>query len=69
MFRYDSPQECPTILYAVNLWLKPVSATGARCDEERVRARCDGEVPGTGCDGEILRARHDGELGVIKSLV
>ena len=21
--------KCPTILYAVNLWLKPVSATGA----------------------------------------
>ena len=23
------PKKCPTILYAVNLWLKPVSATGA----------------------------------------
>ena len=22
---YDRPKECPTILYAVNLWLKPVS--------------------------------------------
>ena len=30
IFRYDSPKKCPTILYAVNLWLKPVSATGAR---------------------------------------
>ena len=29
IFRYDSPNKCPTILYAVNLWLKPVSATGA----------------------------------------
>ena len=28
-FRYDSPKKCPTILYAVNLWLKPVPATGA----------------------------------------
>ena len=27
IFRYDSPKKCPTILYAVNLWLKP--ATGA----------------------------------------
>ena len=26
---YDRPKKCPTILYAVNLWLKPVSATGA----------------------------------------
>ena len=23
--RYDSPNKCPTILYVVNLWLKPVS--------------------------------------------
>ena len=30
IFRYDSPKKCPTILYAVSLWLKPVSATGAR---------------------------------------
>ena len=30
IFRYDSPKKCPTILYAVNLWLKPVPATGAR---------------------------------------
>ena len=30
IFRYNSPKKCPTILYAVNLWLKPVSATGAR---------------------------------------
>ena len=29
IFRYDSPKKCPTILYALNLWLKPVSATGA----------------------------------------
>ena len=29
IFRYDSPKKCPTILYADNLWLKPVSATGA----------------------------------------
>ena len=28
IFRYDSPKKCSTILYAVNLWLKPVSATG-----------------------------------------
>ena len=28
IFRYR-PKKCPTILYAVNLWLKPVSATGA----------------------------------------
>ena len=28
--RYDSPKKCPTILYAVNLWLEHVSATGAR---------------------------------------
>ena len=27
IFRYDSPKKCPTILYAVNLWLKPVTAT------------------------------------------
>ena len=27
IFRYDSPKKCPTILYAVNLWLKPVLAT------------------------------------------
>ena len=26
---YDSPKKCLTILCAVNLWLKPVSATGA----------------------------------------
>ena len=25
IIRYDSPMKCPTILYAVNLWLKPVS--------------------------------------------
>ena len=25
IFRYDSPRKCPTILYAVNLWLKPVT--------------------------------------------
>ena len=25
---YDSPNNCPTILYAVKLWLKPVAATG-----------------------------------------
>ena len=31
-FRYDSPKKCPTILYAVNLWPKPVSATGANVD-------------------------------------
>ena len=30
IFRYDSPNKCPTILYAVNLWLKPASATGAK---------------------------------------
>ena len=29
IFRYDSPKKCPTILYAVNLWLKSISATGA----------------------------------------
>ena len=29
IFRYDSLKKCPTILYAVNLWLKPVSANGA----------------------------------------
>ena len=29
-FRYDSPKKCSTILYAVNLCLKPVSGTGAR---------------------------------------
>ena len=29
IFRYDSPMKCPTILYAINLWLKPISATGA----------------------------------------
>ena len=29
MPRYDSPKKCPMILYAVNLWLKPVLATGA----------------------------------------
>ena len=27
--RYDRPKKCLTILYRVNLWLKPVSATGA----------------------------------------
>ena len=27
IFRYDSPKKCSTNLYAVNLWLKPVSAT------------------------------------------
>ena len=27
IFRYDSPKKCPTILYAINLWLKPVPAT------------------------------------------
>ena len=26
---YHSPKKCLMILYAVNLWLKPVSATGA----------------------------------------
>ena len=30
IFRNDSPKKCLTILYADNLWLKPVSATGAR---------------------------------------
>ena len=29
MLQYDSPKKCLTILYAVNLWLKPVSATAA----------------------------------------
>ena len=29
IFRYDSPKKCPTNLYTVNTWLKPVSATGA----------------------------------------
>ena len=29
IFRYDSPKKCTTNLYAVNLWLKPVSATWA----------------------------------------
>ena len=29
IFRYDSPKKCPTVLYAINLWLKPISATGA----------------------------------------
>ena len=29
IFRFDSPKKCPTNLYAVNLWLKSVSATGA----------------------------------------
>ena len=24
IFRYDSPKKCPTILFTVNLWLKPV---------------------------------------------
>ena len=32
IFRYASPKKCPTILYAVNLRLKPVSATGASDD-------------------------------------
>ena len=27
IFRYESPKKCPTILYAGNLWVKPVSAT------------------------------------------
>ena len=27
---YHRPKKCPTILYAINLWLKPVSSTGAR---------------------------------------
>ena len=27
---YDRPKKCPMILYTVNLWLKPVSATGTR---------------------------------------
>ena len=30
IFWYDSPRKCPTILYTVNLCLKPVSATGAK---------------------------------------
>ena len=30
IFQYDSPKKCPTILYAVNLWLKPV-AWSAEC--------------------------------------
>ena len=30
IFQYDSPKKWPTILYAVNLWLKPVSGTGSR---------------------------------------
>ena len=25
IFRYDSTKKCPTILYAINLWLKPVT--------------------------------------------
>ena len=28
IFRYDSPKKCPTILYAVNLWLKPFQPLG-----------------------------------------
>ena len=32
IFRYDRQKKCPTILYAVNLWLKPVSVTGANRD-------------------------------------
>ena len=27
--RYDCTKKCPTILYGDNLWLKPLSATGA----------------------------------------
>ena len=37
IFRYNSPNKCPTILYAVNLWLKPVSVTGASCRYAVVR--------------------------------
>ena len=42
IFRYDSPKKFPTILYAVNLWLKSVSATGARLHTAlcRQRTRC-----------------------------
>ena len=29
IFRYDSPEKSPTILYALNLWMKPVAATWA----------------------------------------
>ena len=32
IIRYDSPKKCPTILYADNLWLKPVSTKGATCE-------------------------------------
>ena len=40
---YDSPKKYPTILYAVNLWLNPVSATGASQSSVRNKGnmRCD----------------------------
>ena len=34
IFLIHSPQKCPTILWAVNQWLKTVSATGARTNKD-----------------------------------
>ena len=53
--RYDSPKKCPMVLYAVNLWLKPVSATGATlsspCGHYEIvlwsRYGCHGQCEGT----------------------
>ena len=52
IFRYDSPKKCPTNLYAVNLWLKPVSATGTN----RGTAPCAWPVS-TYLIGGLLRVR------------
>ena len=46
ILRYDSPKKCPTILYAVNLWLKPVSATGTRTRGQFLKESAHGTHPG-----------------------
>ena len=46
ILRYDSPKKCPTILYAVNLWLKPVSATGTRTRGQFLKESTHSTRPG-----------------------
>ena len=54
IFRYDSPKKCPTILYAVNLWLKSVLeqrhliSTPATPDSKKIQ-----------CTGSYSRTSYD----------
>ena len=72
IFRYDSPKKCPTILYAVDLWLK--SATGANCGGWRLLTTSAGLIVDLGLNNlypawlwthifsSVKRARADGQF-------